>query len=471
MQTLSIIRQYRDRYLDRSTTVRQEVEKSLATLRRVQPQINAVTDFLDDMALEAADQADRQLQAVGDSPTLPSLFGIPFSIKGALAVEGHPWVGGSWHRRNTLAPFTAPVVMNAIRHGAIPVCVTNTPEAMVWIETSNQVYGRTSNPYDTRRTSGGSSGGEAAVLASRATVFGIGTDLGGSARIPASFCGISGFKPSPGAVSEEGQWPAPFGDIIDYAIISPMAQTARDLESVFNAIRKLDFDLPTFSDFKVSNLKVLVCEEMPCISATEETKNAVREAAEKLKSAGATVETFDASLFKNAPFIWLSLLEANPVKDISFGEILGVNGFKGIARELAKIPVGLSKHTFPALGFALLEELTKVSPFKLSRFLNEGLELRKKLNSLLAENTVLLSPTFPRAAPLHNHARFRPQEFIYSGICNVMKLPSASVPVSISKAGLPLGVQITSAYKNDFLVLKASVELEEKINPPSIAIA
>lgn len=467
--SLSIINLYRSAYLSRETSVVEIVRRSLERLRKIQPHVNAVTDFLDEIALPAAERADDTLRSIADPTQLPPLFGIPFSIKGALALEGRSWVGGSWHRRNTLATFTAPAVLRAIENGAIPVCVTNTPEAMVWIETSNAVFGRTSNPYDVRRTPGGSSGGEAAVIASRATVFGLGTDLGGSIRTPASFCGISGFKPSPGSVPEAGQWPEPFGDIVDYAVIGPLAQRASDLEPVFQAIRNPEFELKSHAQFSIKNLSVLVLEDMKCVPATADSRQAVRNAAIKLQSLGARIENIDASLFKNAVWIWLSLLEANPDKSKTFGEIIGAKGARKLIEELVKIPVGLTKHTLPALSFALIEELAKVSPVKLSRYRNEGLRLRETLSSLLSEETILLSPTFPRIAPIHDRAKLRPTDFIYAGIHNVMKVPSASVPWSLSKEGLPIGVQITSGFRNDFLVLKVAEVLENEIRLPSFA--
>lgn len=465
----SIIKSYRNAYLSKETTVTAVIKRSLERLRAIQPEINAVTDFLDEIAIPAAERADEKLKSITHPEALPPLFGIPFSIKGSLALQGRRWVGGSWYRKDTVASFTAPAIQKAIENGAIPVCVTNTPEASVWIETSNSVFGRTSNPYNLKRTCGGSSGGEAAAIACRATVFGIGTDLGGSIRTPASFCGISGFKPSPGAVAVSGQWPEPIGDISDYVVLGPMAQTASDLESVFNAIRIPEFELSSNQDFSISHLKVIVLEDMKCVSSTLEVRSATREAAERLRALGATVEICDASLFRNAVWIWLALLEANADPSKTFGEVLGAKGTGKLFKELIKVPFGLTHHTLPALGFALIEEIAKLSPVKLSRFYEEGIKLRETLSSRLSGNTVLLSPTFPRVAPLHDRAKLRPMDFIYAGIYNVMKLPSASVPWALSKQGLPIGIQITSSFRNDYRVLKVAQLLENEIALPALA--
>ena len=161
-------------------------EAHLARIDAVDAQVNAVTARRFEQARAEARAAD-QARARGEP--LPPLHGIPCSIKEFFAVEGMPWTGGLRARADVVASADAVAVRRLRKAGAIVVCTSNVPEGGLWMETYNDLYGRTSNPWDPKRTSGGSSGGEGALVGSGATPFGLGSDVGGSIRIPAAFCG------------------------------------------------------------------------------------------------------------------------------------------------------------------------------------------------------------------------------------------------------------------------------------------
>jgi fatty acid amide hydrolase 2 len=184
-----------------------------------------VADRFDDALREAA-MVDHTIGNASDTHEFPPLYGVPCTVKEAFAVKGMPNTGGSRLRRNHRAPEDAPVVERLRRAGCIIVGVTNLSELCMWQEAYNPVYGRTNNPHDTSRTSGGSSGGEAAAIAAFASPCGIGSDIGGSLRMPAFFCGIFAHKPTSGLVPNREQFPCAATPLL---VSGPMTRYARDL--------------------------------------------------------------------------------------------------------------------------------------------------------------------------------------------------------------------------------------------------
>ena len=164
--------------------------------------------------------------AAGESD-LPPLLGVPATIKELIAVDGMPHTGGFPHRRKFRETADAPAVARLRDAGAVVLGFGNTPGPYFWVETNNRIYGRTSNAYDRRRTSGGSSGGDGAMVGSGGAPVALGSDMGGSVRIPAFFNGIFGHLPSPGLVPITGHFPMPSGDIRRTLFLGPLARRAR----------------------------------------------------------------------------------------------------------------------------------------------------------------------------------------------------------------------------------------------------
>ncbi|KAK8762642.1 hypothetical protein V5799_026095 [Amblyomma americanum] len=176
------------------------VSAYIKRIQEVQPIINAVVDDRFEEALREAEAAD-QLVASGTSSVQElihekPLLGVPFSVKDSIAVKGMRQDAGSLMYRGSRAVEDAPCVARMRAAGAIPLALTNVPELCLWGDAHNLVYGTTRNPHDTRRGPGGSSGGEGSLLASAGSLIGLGTDLAGSVRIPAAYCGIFGHKPT-----------------------------------------------------------------------------------------------------------------------------------------------------------------------------------------------------------------------------------------------------------------------------------
>lgn len=183
-------------------------------VQEVNPLLNCVVDERFSDALKEAEEADKFIASgtwtEEEIATRKPFLGVPISTKDCIQVKGMLNTSGLYHRRDLRASDDAPTIKKMRDAGAIPFALTNTSELCMWWESANCVHGRTNNPYDTNRIVGGSSGGEGAIQASAASPFGIGSDIGGSVRMPAFFNGIFGHKPSKGVVNNIGQFPAPF---------------------------------------------------------------------------------------------------------------------------------------------------------------------------------------------------------------------------------------------------------------------
>lgn len=229
------------------------VRDYIERLRIVEPLLNAVIEDRFDEAINDAKRADK---IVADTSLIYvienyPLLGVPFTVKESIALKGMSHVGGSLPRVGTRAVKDANVIERLKAAGAIPLLVSTTPEYCLSWECSTLVNGRTLNPYNSSRTAGGSSGGEGALNGCGATVFGIGSDIAGSIRMPGMFNGIFGHKPTPGIVSLDGHFPGSIDkNFNQYLTIGPMCRYAKDLPTLTHLMvdekfhKVLQFDRP-----------------------------------------------------------------------------------------------------------------------------------------------------------------------------------------------------------------------------------
>ena len=220
----------------RELTAREVVDAHIALIERRNPSINAVVATRFDAARAEADAADERLESRRGRKDPPPLLGVPCTIKESFALAGMPHTSGSVNRRERIADESATAVTRLMEAGAIPLGVTNTSELTLWIESENRVWGRTDNAYDPTRTAGGSSGGEGASIGSGFAPIGLGTDIGGSIRLPAFFNGVFGHKPSGAVVPHTGHYPAPNERGSFLLGTGPLARCAEDLMPALRAI-------------------------------------------------------------------------------------------------------------------------------------------------------------------------------------------------------------------------------------------
>src|SRR4051794_14696354 len=220
---------------ERQITSRAVVESHVARARRVNPGLNAIIRDRYAAALREAELADEKTLSV-HRDDLPPLHGVPCTIKEAFAFEGMPNTAGLWARRDVVATEDATVVKRMRGAGAIPLGVTNISELCMWFESENKVWGRTRSAYDGARTAGGSSGGEGAIVGAGASPIGLGSDVGGSIRMPSFFNGVFGHKPTGGIVPSTGNHPPARNDVERFVTCGPLVRRAEDLMPVLRII-------------------------------------------------------------------------------------------------------------------------------------------------------------------------------------------------------------------------------------------
>lgn len=390
---------------------------------------------------------------------LPPFFGVPCSIKECFALTGMPQSAGLVARRDYRAPEDAPAVARLRAAGAIPIGVTNTSELCMWMETSNRLYGRTRNPYDPSRIVGGSSGGEGALVSVGASPFGLGSDIGGSIRMPAFFCGVFGHKPSPGLVPNEGQFPTAASGGPRLLATGPIARRAEDLWPLLRVLADPGALTGDPDAVSLDGLRVLDVASNGRLGVSRDLREAQVAACRALERRGAQVVPFTNPIFRQSLEIWAVLMKSGGA---SFAEQLG--GGHGAVKplaELARWAVGRSAHTLPAIGLALLEALPALEGRRARELAELGPQLRGAIQEALGDRGVLLFPSYTRTAPRHNAPILLPVQWMYTAIFNVLELPVTQTPLGLDAHGLPLGVQVVGAPGADAVTIAVARALEE----------
>ncbi|CAM4600845.1 unnamed protein product [Lepidochelys olivacea] len=451
------------------------VQAYIKRIEEINPLVNAVVKDRFDAALEEAYHVDKLLsEGHGDEDALQEKFpflGVPFTVKEAFALHGMPNTSGLVSRRNLISTSDALVVSRLKQAGAIPLGVTNCSELCMWYESNNNVYGRTNNPYDLQRIVGGSSGGEGCVLGAACSVIGVGSDIGGSIRMPAFFNGIFGHKPTTGVVPNDGQFPNALGVRTEFLCTGPMCRYAEDLEPMLRVmagpgVRKLKLDE------KVSLEKVkFYCMEHDGGSVfvspvDREILQAQRKVVEHLETRfGVQVQHITIHKMKYAFQIWSAMMssrDSDGQEAQLFTDLLGDHG-KPVwpLWELMKWFLGMSLHTIPAIALALTEKLMKLNPGGNAKLVSMGHSLRTEMMNLLGTDGMLLYPSHPIVAPKHYSPLGMPFNFAYTAVFNVLGLPVTQCPLGLSSEGLPLGIQVVAGPHNDHLTLAMARYLEK----------
>lgn len=464
---------------ERKTTSREVVQVHVERARRVNPALNAIVRDRYEAALREAAEADEKTSAV-HRDDLPPLHGVPCTIKEAFAFAGMPNTSGLWARRDVVASEDATVVARLRAAGAIPLGVTNVSELCMWFESQNEVWGRTHNAYDAQRTAGGSSGGEGAIVGAGASPIGLGSDVGGSIRMPAFFNGVFGHKATGGIVPSTGNHPPALNDVQRFVTCGPLVRRAEDLMPVLRIIagpdgieeRCVACDLGDPSAVDIRSLTVFSVERGPG-SVQRVLLDAQRRAADALASRGAKVERRAIPALSRSFEIWSAMLHEGRAGESSFRDLMAAGGSFDPWAELARLPLGRSRYTLPGLLLSLFEELPARMTARARRVLALGRDLSAELADVLGERGVMLYPSFPRVAPRHLTPLLAPFQFAYTAIFNVMEMPSTQVPLGLDARGLPLGVQVVAPRRQDHLSIAVAMALETMLGgwvpPPRFA--
>lgn len=439
------------------------VEAYLQKIERHNPALNAIVTLAPDI-LDQARAAEADLLS---GKQVGRLHGVPLTIKDTIDTEGLRTTSGSRLRANHVPAGDATAVARLKTAGAIILGKTNTPEMAIPYETDNLVFGRTNNPHAHHRTPGGSSGGEAAAIAACLSPAGLGSDLSGSIRVPAHFCGIVGLKPTTGRVPMDGHTPSATGLLSLGACIGPMARTIGDLALLFKVIADPP---PSGLSDRASSLE----EEMAalrglriawytddCVAPiTDQTRNAVVSAAKVLANAG------------------LEVSEASP-PGISRGAALWIELFSRAATvQLQEFYRGSEDQAGPGVSPFLRDRDDETNlegkisrAEKVAAAVLERERLREDLLRWMKTTPLILAPV--GATPAFEHGAQRVEvngrsisvfrAFSYSQTFNVFGLPSVVVPAGRSAEGLPVGVQIVGGPFAEQTVLAAAAVIEEAL--------
>jgi Asp-tRNA(Asn)/Glu-tRNA(Gln) amidotransferase A subunit family amidase len=435
------------------------VKAHLARIELLHPKINAFVQVDAERALAQARAAEAPSVAKQD---LGPLHGVPISIKSSIDVAGMRCEAGTNLRRGHVAKADAPLVGRLRQAGAIILGVTNTPELLMAWETDNLIYGRTNNPWDLSRTAGGSSGGEAAAIAARCSAGGVGSDGGGSVRVPAHFCGICGLKPTPGRIPASGHYPQSVGPFALLGVVGPMARTTEDLKVLFEAMQGPDIGDPSAAPVPVrwpadtdlrKKARIGYFEDDGHTPVTTETRAAVQQAAAHLRSAGFEVEAFLPEGLEQARELWWK--------------------FFGIAGGMLLIPMthGRESELSPILK-QFNTWVTAESPHTAQSLLDAWIQrdlVRMKIFEQMEKFPVILCPVASIPAFRHGEREWQIEgkqvkyldAWSYCEWFNLLGMPAVSVPTS-SSDGLPIGVQLAGRPWNEELVLSVAAVLERE---------
>ncbi len=460
---LSLARAIRAREL----TAAEVVDAHIALHERFAPVINAIAADRFDAARAEARAADERI-AAGDDSELPPLLGVPFTVKETIAVRGMPLTGGVPARRHERASESAPAVQRLVDTGAIPIGVTNVSELTLWIESENRLYGRTNNPHDPSRTAGGSSGGEGAAVGCGGSPFGLASDIAGSIRIPALFCGVFGHKPSGGLVPNTGLWPPASGESGRMLGTGVLTRRGEDLMPLLEVIAGPDgldpiaqpVELGDPAQVSLEGLSVVTVEDASVRPVATELRDARERAVGALLAAGATARRVQLRSWRRAAPAFLAMLEAGSGGN-SAQATLRLLEESGEARptwgELLR-PGG--PHTLPTritLAAEMLRSDDGSQPSR--RMLSSARDIVSELADAVGDG-VLLHPAHPRPAPRHKRTLGRLWLLTPTSVFNMAALPVTEVPLGLSAEGLPVGVQVAAGASRDHISIAVALELE-----------
>lgn len=431
-------------------------------IQEIQPILNVVVEDRFQEALEDAKKADELVASNKISQDelkqrFP-LLGVPFSVKECLAVKDMHQTTGLYSAKNNIAADDCEVVKLLKMAGGIPLVTTNVPEICTNWETFNNIYGRSRNPYDVRRIVGGSSGGEGGLLGAGGSVIGIGSDLGGSIRIPAFFNGIFGHKPSKRIVSSMGSLPKFIHCYEDFHTLGPMCRFATDLSLMMkvisgNNVSQLNFDRRIdLSKIKIYYMMDDGRDNPLCTTMKKELRQAMKKVLIYFKETlNVKPQKINLTELSHSFNIWYSMMQL--VKPIKFSEELKSD--YNCKLELINWITGRSQFTLTCI-LASFYELENID----ERFIRMAKKLHGEFKNILQDNVIFLYPSHPETAPYHYETLLKQYNVGYTTIFNILGLPVTQCPLGLSSEDLPLGIQIVGGLYQDHLTISVAEELE-----------
>jgi Asp-tRNA(Asn)/Glu-tRNA(Gln) amidotransferase A subunit family amidase len=443
------------------------VEAHLARIDAINPTLNAYIGLDTDRALADARAAEHALMR---SHVEQPLLGVPVSIKSSISVEGLPFETGSRFRAGVRGEADATLVRRLRAAGAIVLGVTNVAEQLMAWETDNALYGRTNSPWALDRTPGGSSGGEAAAIAAGLSAGGVGSDGGGSIRVPAHFSGIYGLKPTPGRVPATGHFPPCGGPFALTGVVGPMARTIDDVRLLLEVMAGADIgdpnghpvplerlERPSAFGLQPSGVRVGFFEDDGVVPVDADTRRAIRQVVAWLEDAGVEVEPFRPEGLEEAQELWWEIF--------------------GHASWLLLEPLvsGREAEVHPNV-VQFLDWARRDPPLTALRLLQIEIArdlLRTRVLRQMERYPVLLCPVAPMPAFRHGEREWTIEgtrvhyldAWRYTAWFNLLQNPGVSVPVTSSADGLPIGVQVVARPWDELTALDVARVIEQSRGP------
>lgn len=463
----------------RRVSAQELLEWHLKRIKRYNQELNAIVVVTEEQARRRAIEADA---AIASGVVLGPLHGVPVTIKDCIEVAGMPTTAGVPQRASTISTTTAPVAQSILDAGTILLGKTNLPPYATDWQTSNPLFGRTNNPWDRTRTPGGSTGGGAAALAAGLTALELGSDLAGSLRIPAAFCGVYGHRPSETAVPRSGHIPgSPLENpAVVMNVMGPLARSAGDLELALSIIAEpivgeqvaWQLQLPPPRHTRLADFRVAMLPSVPWLPVDEEIVAALDDLAARLRHMGARVveckpEGFDVWKHHEA---YCQLLSAIIFADLP-------------ADERAEIVELLRQSPDPFAGAQAAGVSATVSQF--FALLEQRERYRALFREFFRDVDVLVAPVTVTSAFKHISDQIPmvkrtiqvnrsmvPYTFlpVYAGLATYSGLPATVFPWAKTRLGLPLGLQVIGPYLEDRTAITFAWLLEREFGgftPPA----
>ena len=432
---------------DKKVSSAEVIDAHIKRVEEINPKLNCVAQLSGEKARVEAREADAA-QARGELKG--PLHGVPMTTKDSIAIAGMISTAGTLGRKSYVAQEDATAIARLRGAGAIMLANTNVPELCLAGETDNLIYGRSSNPYDLSRTPGGSSGGEAAMIAAGGSPAGLGSDLGGSIRWPVHCCGIAGLQPTVGRVPRTGHWPPLAGSLDGLFEIGPLARYVEDLELVLGVISGPNWvdphivPMPLGDPGKVDikSLRVAVFTDNGVRPPSQDTASVIMSAAKALSDAGATVEEARPEGVENTYDIFMTLVDADAGTSI---------------RHLLD-EVGTTE-THELLGGFIRAE-NPLSAFEFSSLLGRLDEHRSTMLRFMENHDVIICPVNSDPAMRHGTSHETFSGFTYTSMFNLTGWPASVVRGGTSSDGLPIGVQAAAAPWREDVALAVAKHLE-----------
>ncbi|XP_064488116.1 fatty-acid amide hydrolase 2-A-like [Ornithodoros turicata] len=435
------------------------VESYINRIKDVEPFINATSDTRYEAALEEAAAVDKlmEVESLDRLSSLQPLLGVPFTVVGALAVRGqlhHCGIYTHWSRK---ADSNATAVELLVRAGAVPLAVSNVPELCLGAETTNHINGHTNNPCDLTRSPGGCSGGEAALLASAASVIGLGSDWMGEARLAAAFCGVFAHKPTAGVVSNVGHYLEFPTELDAFRCIAPMCRCASDLGPVLEVISGSNASALKLNDeVNIRHIKWYFLSDVAShLSGTDQ-----RKAVQKVQTRIEQVHSIKTRAL-NIPDLELGfrLWRAKYIESRGLPWVTRALGsLQGDLSPLFHLPLallGLSRHTLTAVLASIWDDNLDLQADTQRSLCTVCDDLGRFLDRTLGSDGVLVLPG-PQLPPPHHFQSLLQGTKLFGPLCpfNVIGCPVTMCPIEGA------AVQVVACKGNDRLCLAVAAELE-----------